>query len=34
MGKIGDLDEFIADLRAEGAGFLMRTAQELFLVRA
>ena len=29
MGKIADLDELAADVRAEGAGFLMRTAQEL-----
>ncbi len=28
MGEVGDLDEFVADLRAEGPDFLMRTAQE------
>ena len=29
MGKIGDFEKIIADLRAEAAGFLMRPAQEL-----
>ena len=28
MGEIGDLDKIVADLRAEGAGFLVRAAQE------
>lgn len=29
MGKVADLDELVADVCAEGVGFLMRTAQKL-----